>query len=93
MRRNSVHSRGRIGVAVNAFAEELAGKGYSPCTVKMYSEALGRFAAFVESAGIASLRDVTPEDIGAYQRHVGASGLASSTQSILLRAVYTGEMT
>ena len=87
MRKKSVHSRGRISVAAKAFAQELAGKGYSPCTVKMYSEALGRFAAFTAEKGIVSLRDVTEEDIREYRQRIESRDLSSSTCSILLRVV------
>lgn len=73
--------------AVEALAERLALRNYSPATIDRYVWALGRFEDFLSVRGIHDLRAVTSAVVEAYLGHLRARGNSPSTRAQALGAV------
>jgi integrase/recombinase XerD len=76
-----------VVVIIAQFKETLATRGYSPATVKSYSQNIALFNRWLQAEGITDLKRVTAKVIADYQGHVLQKPVAEETKALYLRPV------
>lgn len=77
-----------IDRSVDAFLNHAAlERNLSPRTVEAYGRDLGRFAGFLEGAGVTSLRALERQHVSAFVRHLEGKGLSPRSRARALSAV------